>query len=46
MIRTIAQALKTILCWAGNAQLTNSGKLLRAHIAHAGLTCGQGNDFI
>ena len=37
MIRTIAQALETILCWAGNTHLTNSGKLLRAHIAHAGL---------
>ena len=46
MVRTIAQALETILCWAGNAQLTNSGKLLRAHIAHTGLICGQGNDFI
>lgn len=37
MVRTIAQALETIPWWAGNAQLSNSGKLLRAHIAHAGL---------
>ena len=46
MVKTKAQALKTVPWWAGNAQLTIINKLLRAHIAHAGLTCGQGNDFI
>ena len=37
MIITIDQALETITWWAGNAQLTNSGKPLSTHIAHAGL---------
>ncbi len=38
MVRTIDQALETVPWWAGNARLTNlSGKLLGAHVAHAGL---------
>ncbi len=38
MVRTIDQALKTVPWWAGNARLTNlSGRLLGAHVAHAGL---------
>ena len=37
MVRTIDQPLETITGWAGNAQLINSGKPLRTHIAHAGL---------
>jgi photosystem II CP43 chlorophyll apoprotein len=38
MVRTTAQPLETVPWWAGNARLTNlSGKLLGAHVAHAGL---------
>jgi photosystem II CP43 chlorophyll apoprotein len=38
MVRTTDQPLETVPWWAGNARLTNlSGKLLGAHVAHAGL---------
>lgn len=38
MVTTTAQPLETVPWWAGNARLTNfSGKLLGAHVAHAGL---------
>ena len=38
MVRTTDQPLEGVPWWAGNARLTNlSGKLLGAHVAHAGL---------
>lgn len=38
MVRSTSQPLATVSWWAGNARLTNlSGKLLGAHVAHAGL---------